>query len=153
MSGLSIEPMLIYHGSHKWTNPELESILSDLNTDEEFPDWYHGNIFRFWIDHENGKGFHTIAKIDKKIYDSFFGESEAPEARQERYKDQMIQELRVLLGEDFWSPGGEQFYFTDFGTRLNQEIPMFEGTLNFQFSPDVVVHPDNKERTEWGFSS
>lgn len=155
----TIEPLIIYHGSHKWVNPEIKENVSDLEKDKVGPDCYTGNLFRFWVDHENGNGFHLIAKVNPKVYESFWSYDENGEpkkgskTRQERYKNEMIEEMRFLLGEDFWCPGGEQFYFTDFGLELNKKFPMFDGKVSFQFSPDVCVHPDNEEETDWGYST
>ena len=159
---LRIEPLIIEYGSHQWINPEISEVAqnyigeSTVNKNCYGP----GRVQRFWLEHENGEKFHMVAATDDVIDETFWKYDEekdemtkASEEQQEEVKHDMIEMIRLMLGEDFWAPAGEQFVFSEFGSELNKKFPMFEGTVKFRFSPDICVHPMDEEAGRWGWST
>jgi hypothetical protein len=59
--------------------------------------------------------------------------------------------LSVVLREDAWVVGGEQFAFTKYGKKLGNRRQIWSRNARVTFSPDVGVHMDDEGK--WTYST
>ena len=136
-----------------WVNPDMEHAFGYM-TDEDF---YDGPVYRFRMTHD----IHVVAVMDQKFFDSLCNWQASFEQKEaegqwlnshsgdtdywNREALQMMHEIVALnLSEDWWSPGGEQFCFSDFGKTIPTDIAVEMS------SPDVTFH---RHGDTWAWST
>ena len=133
-----LEPLLIYSEAGEWTHPEINKISEGLEKMDGC-DNLQGNLIRINIEMESNT-FYLIAITDDK------GMNEITSDKINLY----MKSLFILLAEDIWLPGGEQFVSSEYGQQFNNTYALFDGKWNFTVSPDVSL---NHDETEWWFDT
>lgn len=121
-----------------WYHPFINEICqNELESSES--GHYHGPLVRVWLtedDSEKG-GVYVVAKLTSEAYDTVLSAfnwkfkgvldpSELPLDQPKEVIDSTVSdylsEIVVMLKEDVWTPGGEQFCFTDFGQKIPNQL-------------------------------
>jgi hypothetical protein len=120
------EPVLIDFADQHWHHPDIESLLT-WEVDGINPGrWSYDHLYRVYLETADRKIAHVVVHW--------------PEVRQGNISESEFTEiLPVVLFEDVWMPGGEQFCFTDFGQELSRRF--FNHRITF-VSPDVGIESD-----------
>ena len=148
----------------RWSHPKastyvksMEDLCDNSNPDDSV---YGGNILRVHFSNEvpnsndifglgsmctvvaifGKKEFKTILK---HIWNSPSFDMTKKSKWKEMAKKQSTDSVIGLLAGDYWRPGGEQFYFSDFGQALNNEINFYSKELYYSLSPDVGLDYKN----------
>ena len=152
--------------SAEWVNPEVEDFMAwveetsvCVNCSDEADDLYSSgqNFGRYQMTSVDGK-----SHLDAVVWTSALGDIWQPDhyfLQIEEIAQNLFNEIGgmvyLLLGEDFWSPGGEQFAFTDAGKEVSKVI--WEGVNHskendpsqpwkrWTLSPDIAVHKNGYE--------
>jgi hypothetical protein len=150
---IDFEPVLIQYfdenGSHKWIHPDINEVC-DLHP-QEWCDFADYNVYRLYLTDDNGNTLYIIFKSEyfgKKCADLFENEYKRFDMSDEEISS-LGTSTFVILAEDIWAPGGEQFCFTEFAETMYEFIDLCESSISF-LSMDVVLHKDGEE---WSFSS
>jgi hypothetical protein len=141
------EPILISIGNEKWEHPEINDIVESLK-DSDYEGMCGGPFYKFWLYQEEKLIGHVVCAMDNDFYRTVYDWNTPLESKQDGWNqeavDTMYGMLWVSLVEDFWSPAGEQFCFSEFGKKIPVDVEV-RGC-----SPDVVVH---EETDGWEWSS
>jgi hypothetical protein len=144
------EVLLIYDELYKkWVNPEIEDIINWSKVEDGY---ITKDIFRIWIENENESSAQIVAyipelqsKIDKIKFDEETYSDKFNKVFTGKFSfENIAMQLWVTLFEDVWTPGNEQFCFTEFGERLSDKFINF---TSIKISPDIALA---KEETENG---
>lgn len=120
-----IEPMYIKTGSKEWIHPNIENYVESFDEEDNYKRIPVSRIY-----FKNSKGdnlyvFFVSKYIDEKC-DLFFGDKNTKEKKyNDVFKkpfidcDVVYECLWLTLIEDFWSPGTEQFCFSEFGLEVS----------------------------------
>ena len=162
LSFLDVTPIQIDlngHDAPTWTHPELDEIF-ELDEENCNAGEWDSNVHRMWIDAEGVKGFlHVVFKapaltlIEERLgLYSCEKESEDERLSQGLYQ-YIFENVLIALTEDTWSPGGEQFCFTDFGQKINTFLSNKQ--LTYRISPDIAMERglDSSNKYEYCWSS
>lgn len=145
-SNILFEPILIYAGEEKWTHPEIDSMLEwGVGYDGEklnISDLAERNIYKVWLkktkEHPDFKMVIIHCIVENEIYPSakWIGEL-----------------LSVLIHEDVWSPGGEQFILTPAGQKISSMMPLKIEVESW--SPDAGIErwPEDDGRMSYAYCS
>ena len=112
---IMIEPIIIYAGDLKWVHPEIDSILEwgvDYAGDKVDEDTAMRDIYKVYLKRtEKIKCPMVIfyCKVENEIYPSL---------------KSIEGQLAVCIHEDVWSPGGDQFIFTEIGSKISELLPI-----------------------------
>lgn len=156
----SIEPIIIMTKDRNWTHPEIKEIVKTMAPDH-VPgtncDVITGPWVRIYLEQDKKTLYTVCAFNDTEKYEEHlrycykkFNEDVYEEDRAKDIINEILGFLYISLIEDVWSPGGEQFCFTDFGEYIENYFD-YTKPINMSFmSPDVGIHD---EGDHWGFSS
>lgn len=139
--------------SKHWVHPDMEEVFGYMKDE----DYYDGPVYRFRMTND----IHIVAVMDQKFFDSLcnweasFEQKEAEGGFLNTHSGdtdhwnyealQMMHEMvKLNLTEACWSPGGEQFCFSDFGKSIPADIAVESS------SPDVTFHRCDDG---WGWST
>lgn len=136
--------MIYYYVDGKlqtWVNPDVEqlAVWDDQHCDHR--------VHRVILSHGNNERLDLVVKY-KPLEDFFnlyeFDENVTIVSRPTNVQVQdMVNDLlvvaKVVILEDVWSPGGEQFCFTDEGREIGKVVA---GMNTVHFSPDIVFRKD-----------
>lgn len=148
----NFEPLIIQDCNWKtiWVNPDIADIaVFDPETG------YDDQVHRIFLTSARGKQLlHLLVKSDMldnmwaEVFEKYFDEeTDTFKPYDELLRttfDKLKVELEIVLLEDVWSPGGEQFCFTKIGKKVGK---LFEQARNIQISPDCALTTDGK--TYW----
>lgn len=133
-----IEPLLIYSEVGEWTHPEIEEISKEL---EKMKDCNNliGNLMKINVEMASNT-FYLVAVTDDKGYKEIMTDK----------INQYMDFLFLVLSEDVWLPGGEQFVFSEYGTKFNQTYHLNTEKWSCTVSPDVSI---NHDKNDWWFDT
>jgi hypothetical protein len=147
---LPVEDILMLNNPHTeglWINPDIEKITSNLKPHDCNVGFLDGPFVRIWI----GKGkYHAVVMLTPEAYDAYL-ESCFNKVKNRKLIKNIISMTIVLLTEDVWMPGGEQFCFTEYGRLISEDI-LDMGNVECMLSPDVGVEVADKIEN-WSWSS
>lgn len=134
-----IEIVLISTPKYEWVNPEIEDILEwevKHPKDKNNGKWALKNLSR------------VVIKNDKKektcllVYSEELKNNLMPE-------DELYSQLGMMLFDDVWSPGGEQFCWTEFGAIISD---MYGSSFEIaMISQEANIYLDiNADYIQWG---
>jgi hypothetical protein len=120
------EPVLIDFADQHWHHPEIRSMLTWEVNGINPGTWSYDDLYRAYMENPDGRlasvvmhwpgvDWHTVSK------------------------SALTEILPVVLFEDVWMPGGEQFCFTDLGQKLCRSF--LDHRITF-VSPDVGIQAD-----------
>jgi hypothetical protein len=154
------EPVLIYLDNEQWTHPNIEDILGFSESFNEGL-WNQTDVFKLDLVNTDNKYMTVIAVSEdlKQFWDHYTNildedlnnKSEVNEKTHDLsmlLSEVLAIALDVILIEDVWSPGGEQFCFTEFGEKVSDFL--LRG-YKFSHTPDVAVSKDGP--TEYSYST
>jgi hypothetical protein len=120
------EPVLIDFADQHWHHPDIESLLT-WEVDGINPGrWSYDHLYRVYLENPDGKIASVVVHWPEVSWEDIA-------------KSELTELLPVVLFEDVWMPGGEQFCFTDIGQDLSRRF--FDHRITF-ISPDVGIESD-----------
>jgi len=140
--------MIDYNGfKNKWVNPDISSMV---NLDKETG--YDNNCHRvFFRDKDNELLVHLI--VQSELLDKFWSQyytdidenDQAFPVPKQKDVNKIVKTIlmrsEVMLLEDVWIPGGEQFCFTVIGQEVGE---LMKKVKKIRFSPDCAITTDGK---------
>ncbi|AGS81005.1 hypothetical protein [Caulobacter phage Cr30] len=144
---IDIEPLLIDYWfdniHHHWHHPEIDDILT---FDHEFNVGFCSqNVTRVYIENESGLTAYIVFKSD--YFDNYEWSKDPSEQPDDNWWQNFYDSLWVVLFEDVWVAGGEQFRFTPFGEKFSHVFSNFK-KIPF-LSPDVGISKDGENEYSW----
>jgi hypothetical protein len=140
-----LEPVLIYFGKDKWTHPEIEEVLNFTQDARDGGFWASNeDIYRITI--KVRKKICCEMAVRSSVISSYL-KYEAGLAQKRRMNARELTAeigslLCVVLVEDIWSPGSEQFCFTKFGKKLWQGLGATQEQWKIWVNPDIGISRD-----------
>lgn len=137
---LYIEPLLIIPKTkylNKWTHPEINTLTERLENDGS--NRFDGNLVRAYFSFSNYRSVDIISIVDTACMELMLTE-EGPTT--------FGSQLLLLLNQDIWTPGGEQFAKTEYGEIFNMVFPFYFDVFGGFYSNEVSI---NKENEDWFF--
>jgi hypothetical protein len=152
---VDIEPVLIKYykdkQEHSWIHPEAANICDFTAESDAIR---ASDVHRVYLADDKGNTIYIVFKSE--YMDNFVSGMYNEETDEYNYPYQLGEEewesfmgmLYVMLVEDVWTPGCEQFCFSDFAEKLYEYIDLENAHVDF-LSSDVSLYFDG----EWGFES
>lgn len=121
------EPVLIDFADQHWHHPEIRSLLT-WEVDGINPGtWSYDHLYRVYMENPDGELASVVMHWPGVSWQTV-------------RKSTLTEILPVVLFEDVWMPGGEQFCFGDFGQEL--ALRFCDHVITF-VSPDVGIQSDD----------
>jgi hypothetical protein len=120
------EPVLIDFDQQHWHHPDIEDLLT-WKVDGINPGrWSYDYLYRVYLETAQKESAYIVVHW--------------PDVEWEDFRRQDLADIiPVILFDDVWMPGGEQFCFTDLGRKLSKK---FNGSAITFMSPDVGIEAD-----------
>jgi hypothetical protein len=129
----------------KWQHPRIKKLInkycvpSDINAG-----YYDGNIIRACY-----KDFTIVALLTNDVYQKFLDECFSNKTSNPLAHTDLHQFIAVMILEDVWIPGDEQFCFTEYGKKISE---LFSYDTPYEFiSPDLGLRLDDDSGSSWGY--
>lgn len=124
-----IEPVLIQFGDCKWVHPEINNILDWEIDGINKGKWAYDKLTRVYLKNNKGQMAYLVILSEDLENNKI-------------HKKELLMQLEVILFEDVWFPGNNQFCFTEFGKNLSEAFCHSNPAITF-ISPDVGIQDDN----------
>lgn len=157
MSDILFEPIIINYGNTEWINPDIENLCKFGKDDINEGLWSTKEVFRITLN--NKKSYLEIicrSSLLKDYWDEYIeylGDDNnknlaysKTRLKSKNLHDVLFNLIEVTLREDVWTPGGEQFYFTEFGKQIEKFLSQ---GYTFTHSPDVNISKDSDTEYSW----
>lgn len=141
--------ILLIFSSHNseepWSNPGMENYIKDetLTPSTINEGFYDGSYMRVRLETKDKNWYEVVTLLNKDVYDKLMD----CDLEDDSIVNQIVEEVQVLLGEDVWVVGGEQFAFTDLGKKFRD----IWNVTSYRVSPDVVL--ERYKKGDWMFST
>ena len=140
--------ILLIWSSHNsedpWSNPGMENYIKDktLTTSTINEGFYDGKYMRVRLETADN-WYEVVTLLDEDVYDKLMD----CDLKDDSLVEDIVSEIQVLLGEDIWVVGGEQFAFTDLGRKFRD----IWDVTSYRVSPDVGL--ERYKEGDWMFST
>ena len=118
-------PILIDFDNNTWIHPDIEDLLEWEINGINLGKWSYNKLTRVYIENDKKQTVYMVVLSEE------LENGNIP-------LDELQMQLEVALFEDVWSPGGEQFCFSNFGDKLSKTFGYGNTKITF-VSPDVGV--------------
>ena len=141
------------HTEGMWVNPDIKEVTSHLDSCDLNVGFLDGPFVRIWFDWGNKCRYHAVVMLNQETYNTYLESCFDEKCNKSRkISDDIISETIILLTEDIWMPGGEQFCFTEHGRLISKDILAMGKNVKCMTSPDIGVQTANKVK-DWSWSS
>jgi hypothetical protein len=120
------EPVLIDFDQQHWHHPNIEDLLTWEVNGHNQGRWSYDYLYRVYLETSQKESVYIVVHW--------------PDVEWEDFRQQDLANIiPVILFDDVWMPGGEQFCFTDLGQKLSKKFS--RSAITFM-SPDVGIEAD-----------